>query len=37
MKLVPDPPDLEYWREKLFNVDETITLTEDQYVLRSFN
>ncbi|GIK03188.1 hypothetical protein Aspvir_007257 [Aspergillus viridinutans] len=31
MKLVPDPPDLEYWREKLFNVDETITLTEDQF------
>jgi hypothetical protein len=32
MKLVADPPDLEYWREKLFNVDEMITLTEDQYV-----
>ncbi|KAM0122984.1 hypothetical protein ACP6JC_000392 [Aspergillus fumigatus] len=31
MKLVPNPPDLEYWREKLFNVDETITLTEDQF------
>ncbi|EAW10610.1 glutathione S-transferase family protein [Aspergillus clavatus NRRL 1] len=31
MKLVPDPPDLEYWREKLFNVDDMITLTEDQF------
>ncbi|RLM00435.1 hypothetical protein CFD26_103205 [Aspergillus turcosus] len=31
MKLVPDPPDLEYWRERLFNVDEMITLTEDQF------
>ncbi|KAJ6171109.1 hypothetical protein N7470_000176 [Penicillium chermesinum] len=32
MKLVPNPPDLEYWRDKLFHVDETITLTEEQYV-----
>ncbi|KAJ9294821.1 hypothetical protein DTO280E4_496 [Paecilomyces variotii] len=31
MKLIPYPPDLEAWRERLFNVDETITLTEEQF------
>ncbi|KAL1846534.1 hypothetical protein Plec18167_005352 [Paecilomyces lecythidis] len=31
MKLIPYPPDLEEWRERLFNVDETITLTEEQF------
>ena len=36
LKLIPNPPDLESWREKLFNVDEAITLTEEQYVLTSF-
>lgn len=30
--MIPDPPDLEEWRQKLFNVDEMITLTEEQYV-----
>jgi hypothetical protein len=30
MKLVPHPPDLQAWRERLFNVDDTITLTEEQ-------
>lgn len=30
MKMDPNPPNLEDWREKLFNVDETITLTEDE-------
>ena len=30
MKMVPDPPDLDMWREKLFNVNETITMTEDE-------
>ena len=30
MKMVPDPPDLERWRERLFNVNETITMTEDE-------
>lgn len=29
-KLVIDPPDLQAWREKLFNVDETIALTQEQ-------
>lgn len=30
LKLIPKPPDLETWRERLFNVDEMITLTEEQ-------
>lgn len=30
-KLVPNPPDLEAWRERLFNVDELIVLTNDQF------
>lgn len=32
LRLIPNPPDLESWREKLFHVDDTITLTEDEYV-----
>jgi len=32
MKMVPDPPRLREWRQKLFDVDENITLTEDEYV-----
>jgi hypothetical protein len=32
MRVVPNPPDLQQWREKLFNVDEMITLTEDESV-----
>ncbi|MCJ1357205.1 MAG: hypothetical protein MMC33_007201 [Icmadophila ericetorum] len=31
MKMVPNPPDLEEWRQKLFEVNETITMTEDQF------
>ncbi|CAO2650718.1 Nn.00g020100.m01.CDS01 [Neocucurbitaria sp. VM-36] len=31
LKLIADPPDLEEWREKLFNVDDTITLTEEEF------
>ena len=31
MKFVPDPPNLEEWRTRLFNVDDTMTLTEDEY------
>jgi glutathione S-transferase len=34
MKMIPDPPDLQLWREKLFNVNEMITLTEEEYVPR---
>ncbi|KAJ9647863.1 hypothetical protein H2199_001639 [Coniosporium tulheliwenetii] len=30
LKRIPDPPNLEAWRQKLFNVDDTIVLTEDQ-------
>jgi glutathione S-transferase len=30
LKLIPNPPDLEKWRERLFNVEDTITLTEDE-------
>jgi len=36
-KLILDPPDLEYWRDKLFHVDETITLSEDQYAISYCN
>ena len=32
LKMIPDPPNLEEWRQKLFDVDATITLTEDEYV-----
>lgn len=32
MKLIPNPPDLQEWRQRLFDVDDLITLTEDQYV-----
>lgn len=31
MKLVQDPPNLDQWREKLFNVDGIVQLTEDEY------
>lgn len=30
-KIVFDPPDLAAWRDKLFNVDELIILTDDQF------
>lgn len=31
LKMVPDPPNLDEWRKRLFDVDEVITLTEDEY------
>lgn len=31
LKMIPNPPDLEQWRKKLFDVDGLITMTEDQY------
>jgi glutathione S-transferase len=31
MKLIENPPDLAQWRERLFNVDDTITLTEEEF------
>lgn len=30
-RIVVDPPDLQAWREKLFNVDEMVVLTDEQY------
>ncbi|KAF4998850.1 hypothetical protein FDECE_11693 [Fusarium decemcellulare] len=30
-KIVVDPPDLDAWRDKLFNVDEMIVLTHEQF------
>ncbi|KAI9722281.1 MAG: hypothetical protein M1812_001753 [Candelaria pacifica] len=30
-KLVPNPPNLQEWRQKLFNVDKPITLTAEEY------
>ena len=35
LKMIPEPPDLEAWRDRLFNVGEPIELTEDEYVARS--
>lgn len=32
-KIVVDPPNLAEWRQKLFNVDEMITLSEEEYVI----
>ena len=31
MRLVENPPDLDEWRDKLFNVEETITMTEEEF------
>ncbi|KAF2422372.1 hypothetical protein EJ08DRAFT_701665 [Tothia fuscella] len=31
LRLAPDAPDLEVWREKLFNVDDMIVLSEEQF------
>lgn len=30
MKMIPNPPNLEQWRRKLFDVDDVIALSEDQ-------
>lgn len=30
MKAIPNPPDLQEWRQKLFNIKEMITMTEDE-------
>jgi len=32
-KIVVDPPNLAEWRQKLFNVDEMITLSQEEYVV----
>ena len=31
-KIVENPPNLAEWRQKLFNVDDMITLTEEEYI-----
>ncbi|DAA75653.1 TPA_exp: Uncharacterized protein A8136_1375 [Trichophyton benhamiae CBS 112371] len=31
MKCIPNPPDLQKWREKLFNVEDTIVLSEEEF------
>ncbi|KZF26392.1 hypothetical protein L228DRAFT_264793 [Xylona heveae TC161] len=31
LKIVPNPPNLGVWRQKLFDVDDTITLTEEDF------
>ncbi|KAL9604484.1 MAG: hypothetical protein Q9219_000449 [cf. Caloplaca sp. 3 TL-2023] len=31
MKTVPNPPDLENWRKKLFEVEDTVTMTEEEF------
>lgn len=36
LKLIPNPEDLEYWRQKLFDVDDVLVLTEEQYVKLPF-
>tara|TARA_R110002003_G_scaffold198_23_gene15586 strand:- start:26139 stop:26729 length:591 start_codon:yes stop_codon:yes gene_type:complete len=30
LKLIADPPDLEAWRQRLFDVDDTMTLSEEE-------
>jgi glutathione S-transferase len=32
-RIVVDPPDLQAWRQKLFNIDDMIVLTNEQYVM----
>lgn len=32
LKMVAEPPDLDAWRQRLFDVDEAITLSEEEYV-----
>ncbi|KAL8765266.1 MAG: hypothetical protein Q9194_006626 [Teloschistes cf. exilis] len=31
LKIVPNPPDLDEWRKKLFDVDDIVTLTEEEF------
>ncbi|KAM5470208.1 putative glutathione transferase [Microsporum audouinii] len=31
MKSIPNPPDLQKWREKLFNVEDTIVMSEEEF------
>lgn len=36
LKLIANPPDLEAWRQKLFDVDGYITLNEEEYAIQSY-
>jgi hypothetical protein len=36
LRLIPNPPDLDCWRQKLFNVDDILVLNEEQYVKQPF-
>lgn len=36
IRTILDPPNLDAWRERLFNVDEMITLSEEQCVFSPF-
>lgn len=33
LKMIADPPNLEQWRKRLFDLDDTVTMTEDEYGL----
>jgi hypothetical protein len=37
LRLIPNPPNLDEWRNKLFHVEDTITLTEEQQVYPSIS
>lgn len=30
LKMVPNPPNLEQWRKRLFDLDDIVTMTEDE-------
>lgn len=32
LRIVPDPPDLDVWRQRLFDINDTITLSEEECV-----
>ena len=36
LKMIPNPPNLEEWRRRLFDVDDVIMLTEEEYVADHF-
>ncbi len=36
LQAIPEPPDLAAWRQRLFDVNEMITMTEEQYVQSAF-
>ena len=32
MKMIPNPPDLDEWRQKLFDVEDVVSMTEEEWV-----